>query len=211
MKQVYQSEDGKIFSTVTECLAHEDRNINTLYYYRYTPSAFQGAPVCYSVKAPKLYDNLCDALFREFIRNMAGPEIVRSFSLSNLASNYTYAAYTIEKIIAKEYQNALTQRELNVNSSTGSLELNKNSTSWMDKLFFAPSINAPILDVMMKPYYNWNSVLSTTPIKSLTTDDLKSFSTNNFIPPITTDSFNSLKNKTTSMFKKTLTIKDFLY
>ena len=210
MKQVYQSEDGKIFSTAEECTAHEDRNINTLYYYRYTPSAFQGAPVCYSVKAPKLYDNLCDALFREFIRNMAGPEIVRSFSFSSLASNYTYAAYTIEKITAKEYQNALCQRELNLNSSTGSLELNKNSTPWIDKLFFNPSINAPILDDMMKPYSNWNSALSTTPIKALTTDNLKNLNIN-YIPPITTDSFSSLTNKTTGMFKKTLSITDFLY
>ena len=194
MKQVYQSEDGKIFSTVAECAAHEDQNINTLYYYRYTPSAFKGAPVCYSVKAPRLYDNLCDALFREFIINMAGPEIVRSFSFSSVASNYTYAAYIIEKITAKEYQNALTQRELNLNSGTGSLELNKNSTPWIDKLFSDPK---------------WYSLCS-APIKALTTDDLKGLNID-YIPPITTDSLKSLNNKSTSVFKKTISITDLLY
>ena len=209
MKQVYQSEDGKIFSTVAECIAHEDQNINTLYYYRYTPSAFKSAPVCYSVKAPRLYDNLCDALFREFIRNMAGPEIVRSFSFSSVASNYTYAAYIIEKITAKEYQNALTQRELNLNSGTGSLEFNKNSTPWIDKLFFAPSNNALIADNMMSSDHKWYSLCS-APIKALTTDDLKGLNIN-YIPPFTTDSLKSLNNKSTSVFKKTISITDLLY
>ena len=216
MKQVYQSEDGKIFSNVTECIAHENQNINILYYYLYTPANLKDTPVSYSVKITKLYENLCDALFTEFIRNTIGPEIMRSFSSYSLSNNFTITnailsqAYKVKRITAKEYQNTSSQRELNFNSFTGSVELNKNSTSWMDKVFVAPSINASVLDDMMCADHKWNSLCS-APIKAFTTDDLKKINIDNYIPPITTDSFNSLKNKTTSMFKKTLSITDLLY
>lgn len=208
MKQVYQSEDGKIFSTAAECTAHENQNIITRY-YRYTPAGFKGATtICYSVNIPKLHEQFSDALFREFISKIVGPEITRSFSSHNLTTPLLTQNYSLEKITAVEYQTAITQKELNFDTFTGTL-YGKNSTYWVDKLFTVPSINASIVDNMMSSDHNWYSLCS-TPIKALTTDDLKGLNIN-YIPPITTDSLKSLNNKSTSVFKKTISITDLLY
>ena len=166
MKQVYQSEDGKIFSTATECIAHENQQTIT-HYYMYTPKKYTtDVPVCYSVKIPKQYEELCKSLVTEFIRHNVGSDIQRESSTYVFAKVTVNQLYTIEKTNAEAYNNAVKRKELQYNPATGYLA----STYYTDKSFFEHSKNASLFDNMLKPLQIW----STAPIKALTTDDLKS-------------------------------------
>lgn len=165
MKQVYQSEDGKIFSTAAECSAYENQLITT-HYYRYVPKKYTGVPICYSVKIPKQHEELSNSLFVEFIRHNVGVDIQRENTSYTLEKVLISQLYTIERVNADVYNKAVTQKELYYNPLSSYLELTNKSSCWSNKSSFKTSK----LDDMMKTIETWN----TTPVKALTTDDFKS-------------------------------------
>ena len=213
MKQVYQSEDGKIFSTAAECTAHENKNTAT-HYFRCTYTDHTKAPACYAVKLPKQYEHFSEALFEEFITNLIGPRLSRKNSHYASFNTTLSVLYVIDKITADAYNKNASRHQLHYDAYAGYLV-----TFEAFKLSSDPSLKAEMFNNLSPNWGNIPSSFNTTPVKVLTTDDLKSLNINEYLFSLSTADLKSLKdmnefwsNKDTQGFcKKSITITDLLY